>query len=459
MIPLLFAFALAGSTAPARQPGNSAMQSRSYTADDSDFANPERGFWLADRHLDRGRAANMSLAHAYVRLDAYRDSPLPDSVLRELQQRFDAARSAGIKLVPRFTYNFPKGLPLAPGDEDAPLPIVLGHIAQLQPILRRNSDVIAYLEAGFVGAWGEWHDSTSGLTRTDAEKAILDRLLRAMPKDRFVALRYERDKAAIFGRSTPASVTDMLGHTDYGRVAHHDDCFLASPDGWDTYRPADPASLARQKAYLAAENEHSPQGGETCTADSVARPLIQCPNALRELQALHWSQINTEYHPAVIKLWRAQGCYGEISRRLGYRLRLVRSRFPLRARAGGTLSGWVTMANDGFAAPYNRRPVELVLRRSGTQQTTVLPLKLDPRLWTSGAKHPIRIAAVLPKSLAPGRYELLLNLPDAATRLRGRADYSIRLANTNTWEPRTGYNRLLASVDVTLSPPLSSPGR
>ena len=425
-----------------------AMQSRTYAEDPSNFANPERGFWRSDRYLDRLRAENITLAHAYVRLDAYRDRPLPDSLLKQVQARFDAARAAGVKLVPRFTYNFPKGLPLAPGDEDAPLPAVQAHIAQLTPLLRRNADVIAYLEAGFVGAWGEWHDSATGLDRTGPELAILQQLLRALPRDRFVALRYERDKAAIFGRTTPASYPEILGQLDYGRVAHHDDCFLASPDGWATYRPADPAALERQKAYLSAENEHMPQGGETCSADAVAQPLIQCPNALNELARLHWSQINADYHPRVIALWRAQGCYGQMARRLGYRLRLLRARLPRSVRAGGTLSGWITIANDGFASPYNMRPVELVLRRMGSTRTVLLPLFVDPRRWSSGSARQVDISTVVPKGLASGSYEVLLNLPDAAPSLHRPADYAIRLANKGTWEPRTGYNRLLMQVTV-----------
>ena len=425
-----------------------AMQSRTYAEDPSNFANPERGFWRSDRYLNRLRAENITLAHAYVRLDAYRDRPLPDSLLVQLQARFDAARAAGVKLVPRFTYNFPKGLPLLRGDEDAPLSVVQAQIAELTPLLRRNADVIAYLEAGFVGAWGEWHDSTSGLHATDAERAILQQLLRAMPKNRFVALRYERDKVAVFGRTTPATYAEILGQLGYGRVAHHDDCFLASPDGWATYRPADPAALERQKAYLSAENEHMPQGGETCSADAVAQPLIQCPNALNELARLHWSQINADYHPRVIALWRAQGCYGQMARRLGYRLRLLRARLPRSVRAGGTLSGWITIANDGFASPYNMRPVELVLRRMGSTRTVLLPLFVDPRRWSSGSARQVDISTVVPKGLASGSYEVLLNLPDAAPSLHRPADYAIRLANKGTWEPRTGYNRLLMRVTV-----------
>jgi hypothetical protein len=424
------------------------MQTRTYAVDASNFANPERGFWWSDRYLNDLRAANITLAHAYVRLDAFRDRPLPNAFLEELQQRFDAARSAGVKLVPRFTYNFPKGLPLARGDEDAPLPVVLGHIAQLTPVLRRNADVIAYLEAGFVGAWGEWHDSTSGLDQLPAERLILARLLEAMPPERFVALRYERDKAAIFGRATPAAYAEILARMDYGRVAHHDDCFLASADDWGTYRPADAAAIERQKAVLWADNEHMPQGGETCSADAVATPLIQCPNAMNELARLHWSAINTDYHPQVIALWRAQGCYGAIARRLGYRLRLMKARLPKSVRRGSALSGWLEIVNEGFASPYNWRPVELMLRRVGTGQTLALPLFVDPRHWSSGSARQVDFSAEVPKGLSPGRYELLLNLPDAAPSLHGRAAYSIRLANRGTWEPRTGYNRLLMTIEV-----------
>ena len=111
---LTMALALAiGASAPA-------MQSHTYAIDNSNFANPERGFWLSDRDLGPLRSAGMTMAHAYVRLDAFRDRPLSGEFLEQLQARFDAARAAGVKLVPRFTYNFPKGLPLAPGDEDAP---------------------------------------------------------------------------------------------------------------------------------------------------------------------------------------------------------------------------------------------------------------------------------------------------------------------------------------------------
>jgi hypothetical protein len=60
----------------------------------------------------------------------------------------------------------------------------------------------------------------------------------------------------------------------------------------------------------------------------------------------------------------------QISRRLGYRFRLVDSSAQVK---GKRLSVSVTVHNDGFASPYNPRPLFLILRRSCICRTQ-LPL-------------------------------------------------------------------------------------
>jgi len=37
---------------------------------------------------------------------------------------------------------------------------ILRHVDQLAPVIRDNADVIYVMQAGFVGAWGEWHSAT-----------------------------------------------------------------------------------------------------------------------------------------------------------------------------------------------------------------------------------------------------------------------------------------------------------
>jgi hypothetical protein len=343
-----------------------------------------------------------------------------------------------VKLVPRFTYNFPSQLPLKPEDGDAPLPVVLNHISQLTPVLTRNADVIAFLEAGFVGAWGEWHHSTNGLDEVPAKRIILQELLKALPESRMVVLRYQRDKKAVFERTTPLKDVEAFSGTNIARVGHHNDCFLASRSDWDTYRPDDPASVVEQKKYLAEENQFLPQGGETCNVGEDAQPFIGCANALAELKALRWSQLKIDFHPDVIARWRTEGCFPEISRRLGYRLRLNQSAFPRVVRAGAKLTGSISITNDGFASLYNPRPIELILRERNSRSELLIPLDVDPRRWGAGKSITIRIDELLPPTARPGTYDLLLNLPDASERLRKRPDYSIQMANKGVWEVARG---------------------
>lgn len=155
------------------QPGTQTM---TYMPSDENFPNPERGFYiqrsplwideeripLEREELDQARAQGIDLIRTYYVLDRHRDRMLDDSVFAALQADLDTIRAAGFKVILRFTYNFPL-------DEscvraiDAPLEIVLMHIDQLAPILRANVDVIAHMEAGFIGAWGEWHSSSNQL--------------------------------------------------------------------------------------------------------------------------------------------------------------------------------------------------------------------------------------------------------------------------------------------------------
>jgi hypothetical protein len=326
--------------------------------------------------------------------------------------------------------------------------VVLNHISQLTPVLARNADSIAFLEAGFIGAWGEWHHSTNGLDEVPAKRMILERLLKALPASRMVVLRYQRDKKAVFERTTPLTAAEAFSGTNIARVGHHNDCFLASPSDWDTYRPDDPESLLAQKKYLSEENQFVPQGGETCNVGEDAQPFIGCANAMAELKALRWSQLKIDFHPDVIARWRTEGCLSEISRRLGYRLRLTQSVFPRVVRAGSKLRGTISITNDGFASLYNPRPIELILRERNSKSELIIPLDVDPRRWGAGKSISIRIDELLSPATRPGTYDLLLNLPDASKRLRGRSEYSIQMANKGVWETTTGYNALGVALYV-----------
>lgn len=135
---------------------------RTFAPSDEDFPNPERGMiyfidLLRPRPWEFLRARGIALAYAGVGLAPFRAGPIPDEFLARLEEGFRAVRASGIKVVLRFYYSEDLGRP------DAPKAVVLRHLEQLKPVLAAHADVIAVLQAGFIGAWGEWHGSTNGL--------------------------------------------------------------------------------------------------------------------------------------------------------------------------------------------------------------------------------------------------------------------------------------------------------
>lgn len=443
-------------------------QTITYAPDEADFPNPERGFyhqdtplWLDDERspqtvdaLRAMRGQGISMVRWYFLLDEYREQDLDAEVLAYIEAQFDNARAAGLKVIPRFAYNFPSSGEYPFTEPDATLERTLAHLDQLAPIIERSSDVIAFVEAGLVGAWGEWHSSTHGHVEeergiTPAARTIIDRWLQILPPERGIALRYPRHKQQLFGAVPLDASLAFSGHPQ-ARVGAHNDCFLASATDWGTY-PDDPALNQASRDYLHADNRYVPQGGETCNVGEDAQVFIGCENALNDLAYLRYSTLNIDYNTDVLDVWREQGCFENIARRLGYRLRLIEAMLPITARVGQNLSIRLTLVNEGFASPYNPRAVRLVLRSVDDGRLWSLPLRspVDARRWLPDAgKIILPLAVDLPAELPVGEYEVLLHLPDPVAGLAARPEYAIRFANEDTWEAATGYNYLQARVRI-----------
>ena len=450
-----------------------------YTPSSENFPNPERGFWhgLAPFYLGTERNPvdatflrtyrdeGISVVRLYYVIDEFRQVPLPPSFLDAFTSDFAAVRTAGLKAIPRFTYSFPCADALEPcspetyGVTDTALDIVLGHVSQLAPVLRDNADVIATVEMGFIGAWGEWHDSSSDLLSNHIVNgnslAIVNAVLDALPVTRTAVLRYPYHKVAIFG-PVPLDPDEAFSGSPKSRVGAHNDCFLSNEhDGGTYWTPYPPFGVLTEwfTQYLNLDNRFVPQTGETCSAGPDAQAYVPCPNTLAALSTMRWSMLNVDYQPQVIALWKQQGCFDEIAGRLGYRFRLVSADVPGAAFPGSTLQFALTLHNDGFASPFNPRAVELVLRQQGTAVETRIPLPTDPRFWTGGTTQELSLSAAMPANMAPGTYDVFLNLPDPEPTLRSRPEYSIRFANAGVWEAATGYNSLLTTIDVASAAP------
>jgi hypothetical protein len=448
LMPLALLLAFAAQAASGVAGG---IHETTFRPTDAEIANPERGMyvWAADNlaswtqaQADAQFAAGYRIVYAPVRLDAYAGSPLPQAVLDSLSASFATARRAGLKLIPRFLYNYPAGETAYRSAQDAPLARVLEHIRQLKPVLAANADVIAYLQAGFVGAWGEWHTSSNDLTAVGPRTQIRDALLDALPADRFLQLRYPP-----YLMAWAPQVPRWRDGSKASRIGVHNDCFMASNTDVGTYSD-DAATRQRQHAYTAALSAVTPFGAETCNpADEPdPTPRTNCDDILREGRQFGLTYLNDTYYRGLFHTrWEAQGCMAQVKRSMGYRFELVTLRHSAAVAAGQSGDLTLTVRNSGWARAFNPRAVQILLKHRATGAVVRIALaSVDPRAWLPGSASTVTAGFVVPAGTPTGAYDVLLALPDGAPALAGDVRYSVRPANADNagqsqrWDEKLG---------------------
>ena len=402
--------------------------------------NPERGTHASllltkETSMEWYASRGLRLFTDNLDLSPYRNSPIPNEYLEKVSRGLNAARQAGIKMIFRASYN------RRIGGADAPLERVLEHIEQFQPIFEDNQDVISVVQAGFVGAWGEWHNSSHNLTEQEAKISIRNALLDAVPDSRMVQFRYPKDIISWYPDAVTA--TQAFTKTRQSRIGLHNDCFIADVNDTGTYTTG---KIEEEKSYHAAVAPHVAIGGETCNVNlDTNKSYRSCENALESMSRFQYSYMSDTPDNRTNNILRAEGCWDDIEKNLGYRYKMTSAQIPVSSTSGQELTAQVVISNDGFAALYNERPVYLVLE--GASRHNIL-IETDPRLWKSGESTTLDIQGILPNNLPSGPYTVALWMPDASLSLQGNSRYSIQTANTGTWDVEKGYN-IIGDIEIT----------
>ena len=431
-----------------------------FTETDSIIANPERGlyaqvyFTSADLNTRTNAEVIKSMRksqkmtiylHSHYLTD-YMESDIPQEFLDRLDANMNALREGGGKAVLRFSYK--SSMDNADKPWNAKPEWVHRHIDQITPYLQKHADVILCVQCGFLGSWGEWYYTDNGYKMNPTKDEdfemrweVLEHMLRAVPESRQVALRTPMFKMRYLKMrgdtaARPLTKEEAFKNTYKARICGHNDCFVSSSTDVGTY------SGPESREFWAEDTKYMFMGGETCEKSSYSNGA----NALKELEKNHWSYLNRDYRESVTSMWRQDGSMDKMMVRLGYRLALEKVILTSKPKVGGKFEAYCVMNNRGFAAPMNKRDVELIFVNAETGAEYVFPQTEDPRFWMPGETSKFTLACTL-SDMEAGSYKLYLNLPDPYESIHDDPRFSIRLANENVWDEATGYN-FIANVTV-----------
>lgn len=425
------------------------------------MANPERGFYVQKYYTtaDLAEVASADVIkasrdkshitlylHSYYMADSisgsanYMASDLSPEFLNRLDRNMDVVREAGAKVILRFSYAYHHNNKKKPWDASPEW--AKKHIDQIGPYLMKHADVIFCIQAGFIGSWGEWYYTTNYPFNPAKDEGfndyweIAERLMANSPSDRQICFRQPQFKMRYLRTHgmevAPLTAGEAYQPTIKARWAGHNDCFISSENDVGTYHNDE------EREFWAEDTKYTLMGGETCKECEYSGGA----NAIREMEKYHWSYLCNSYLGEILGSWVSSGHYEIIKKRLGYRIALDKAFLTQEPKAGEQFDAQITLHNSGFAAPANKRGLELIfVSANDPSKKYVYEQTEDPRFWMGGEKRIIDLSCTLDAAMQ-GEYKLYLNLPDPYPSLHDDPRYSIRLANKDMWEESTGYNYL-----------------
>ena len=373
--------------------------------------------------------------------------PISASMLSDIDSRLSAFQGKGMRIMPRFIYNYG---PIGPTAQDAPIAVISSHIDQLAPIVLKYKDIVFALEAGFIGTWGEWHDSTNGNDTADAHAAVLNK-----------ELSYFSGLFPILVRE-PGYIIQYTGNlTPLSTLGLHDDYYASSPDDAGTWGTCENYvgycfsnyTTAQFEAYGTQVSSTTMFAGEF---GAVYANLQSCAALDDYSYTYHPQSISIfPYPPAIGTELQNEGCALSFYNKVGTRIELEKATVIGNPTANGQLYVGITLANTGYGRVIRQRPATILLL-SGTSPVAQFPLPLATMDLTqlasssTPAAQTFETTVTLPGNFPPGQaISAVLLVPDPAASLSSQPAYALPLNSVDSgqkavFDPATGYN-LLAS--------------
>ena len=399
-----------------------------YIESDNNTINPGRGFYdpvytYDYEEISTTRQNECSLSFVMFDLGEFKDSLISNEKLLELDNALTAARNNGVKVIFRMAYGFERE-----SREPNDMELINSHLMQIKPILEKHSDILYVVQAGILGPWGEWHNSTFGDPPSlEARKTVIDMWLNVLDKDVFIDVRrpsfvrdmYEKEKL---------KKSNAYSFEGVARIGWHNDALLSTEDDYGTY-----IELSRKEELKWSKNHNlfTPFGGEMNKLGEYST----AENANDEFEKLRISYLNKFYNKDVLESWKKdiiedENAFDYINKKLGYRLVLNNVWIKNKTKANRKVFLIMKISNVGYGSVYNKYNSNIiVMDDKGNKHKTAL--KADIRTFYPGKKSRLIIANVkIPKEMDNSKnIRLGFELEDYKDSLKYDKRYNIELSN------------------------------
>lgn len=354
--------------------------------------------------------------------------------------------------------------------EPASFEQILHHIEQIKDsgLLEKYSDIIAYVESGFVGKWGEQHGGK--YTSVQYKAQLLEAMLQAVPASIPVTVRTpdifaewagikrsELNNTELINSLTESAYTsDIQANKD--RIGLYDDGYMGSDSDLGTY-----ANREIETDWLHNQTFTSYFGGEFSGNLSWAQKYnTYLPeNAIPEMYKTHLSYINSN----IFQLYKDytfsadydvngvdnSAYYGQtvhqfIRDHIGYRLVLRKSELTAETFQGGNATVNFEVENTGFAGVIPSVYSYVILEKNGIY--TLAESNIDCHDWKSCTTTTETIDIKIPDNLPSGEWNVYLKLNmGTGADITAMNNRSIRFANDDIWNGSLGAN-YMGSINV-----------
>lgn len=398
---------------------------REFKESDERLDNPDRGFYI---QVDTERPEKIKEAAEDVRLillaldleDCAQQESIPQKKLDELRKALHEAEQEHMSVIFRAAYGFQQDV-----EEPKDIKYMHRHIEQISGVLNDYAEQILVVQAGMLGAYGEWHSSRY-LTGSEEE----------CRESRLYVLRQWEDHLAPeikLAVRRPRFVREAREEGILtGRLGVHNDALLSTESDMNTYDDPD-MSREEELRWMQAELAGQCNGGEMPTPGSLNAPK----NADREFSLMGLSYLNLKYNKDIIKSWSGQQLNGMNAKRyfenhLGYRLYISGMDMDLyhfqRWVTDSEIKMDLTVTNSGYGCLPEKYKVFLIAWNGEKEISREVRLSELSRI-SNGQSFTAQLTWELPKKFVEDREEIRLGLKIAPEEGADERD-SVKLAGS-----------------------------